>query len=73
MKFLKLFFGRRQYTLPIFAQQASYLIQASDALLKMSETLDESSWRILEKEVKMCEVQGDALLTSHKRSQKLVR
>ena len=63
MKFLKLFFGRRQYTLPIFAQQASYLIQASDALLKMSETLDESSWRILEKEVKMCEVQGDALLT----------
>lgn len=57
------FFGRRQHYAPVFAQQATYLQQASEALCSMTETTDPSKWRLLEKEVKACEVQGDALLT----------
>ena len=66
MKILRLFmgfFGRRQHYAPVFAQQATYLQQASEALCSMTETTDPSKWRLLEKEVKACEVQGDALLT----------
>ncbi len=66
MKFLRLLrgiFGRRQHYAPVFAQQAAYLQQAAEALCGMTETMDVSKWRLLEKEVKACEVQGDALLT----------
>ena len=49
--------------MPIFAQQSGYLLQASGALCKMLDTVDPSQWRRLEKEIKACEVQGDAILT----------
>lgn len=60
-------FGRlgsqNQHYLPVLAQQASYLCHASAALCEMTETMDPLAWKRLEKEVKACEVQGDALLT----------
>ena len=48
--------------MPVFAQQATYLLQASEALCNMTETMDPVQWRRFEREVKACEVQGDALL-----------
>lgn len=54
---------KRRLYLPVFTQQATYLQQASGALCEMTETTDASQWRRLEKEIKACEVQGDALLT----------
>ncbi len=57
-------FGRHsQHYLPVFAQQAAYLHHAAGSLCEMLDTLDHSQWRRLEKDVKACEVQGDALLT----------
>ena len=55
--------NRGQYYLPVFAQQATYLLHASGTLCEMMETMDMTKWRSLEKEIKACEVQGDALLT----------
>lgn len=66
MKILRFFrgvFARRQKFVPVFTQQAAYLLQAAEALCSMTETMEPSRWRQLEKEVKACEVQGDALLT----------
>ena len=63
VKFFRSIFGRRHHYLPVFSQQASYLQLASDALVRMTATGDISEWRRLEKEIKACEVQGDALLT----------
>lgn len=63
IKFLRGFLGSRHHYLPVFAQQATYLQMASDALCNMTETTDHAEWRGYEKEVKACEVQGDALLT----------
>ena len=54
---------RRKFYVPVFAQQASYLLHASTSLCEMTETMDPVQWRKLEKEIKACEVQGDALLT----------
>ena len=54
---------KRQFYLSVFAQQASYLMQAAGALCEMTETTDGNQWRKLEKEIKACEVQGDAILT----------
>lgn len=62
MKFFRGVVGRRDHHVPVFAQQATYLVQASEALCSMTETTDPSQWRRYEKEVKACEVQGDALL-----------
>ena len=62
-KFIRRILGQRHNYLPVFAQQATYIVQASEALYEMTETLDGSQWRKFEKEVKACEVQGDALLT----------
>ena len=61
--FFRRLFDRRPQYVPLFAQQATYLQQASEALCRMTETMDASKWRLLEKEVKACEVQGDALVT----------
>ena len=62
----KLFFTRilerKNHYVPVFAQQATYLLQASEALCNMTETMDPVQWRRFEREVKACEVQGDALL-----------
>ena len=55
-------FARRRRFVPVLAQQATFLQQASEALCAMTETMDVSKWRRLEKEVKICEVQGDAVL-----------
>ncbi len=66
MKLVKLFrklTGPRQQYSTVFASQATYLQQASEALCKMTETKDAVQWRLFEKEIKACEVQGDALLT----------
>lgn len=66
MKILRFFrgvFARRQNFGPVFTQQAAYLLQASEALCSMTETMDPARWRLMEKEVKACEVQGDALLS----------
>ena len=62
-KIIKKLFVRNSHYVPVFAQQATYLLQASGALCNMTETVDPSQWRRYEKEVKACEVQGDALLT----------
>ena len=66
MGLLKLFRrigARNEHYLPVFAQQTTYLVQASAALCEMLDTMEVSRWKSLEKEVKICEVQGDALLT----------
>ncbi len=62
IKFLRKLTGRRQQYTPVFASQATYLQQASEALCSMTETTDKSRWKLYEKEIKACEVQGDALL-----------
>ena len=54
---------KRRFYLPVFYQQATYLQQAASALCEMTEAVDSAQWRRLEKEIKACEVQGDALLT----------
>ncbi len=63
VKFLRRLFSPRQQYIPVFARQATYLQQASEALCRMTETKDLTQWRLYEKEIKACEVQGDALLT----------
>ena len=61
--FFRRFRSQNHHYLPVFAQQATYLLHASSALCEMTETMDPVKWRKKEKEVKACEVQGDALLT----------
>lgn len=56
-------FSPRTHFQPIFSQQAAYIRQASAALLQMMKSDDISQRRRLEKEVKLCEIQGDAMLT----------
>lgn len=63
MKLFNLISENRSFYLQVFSQQATYLQQASRTLCEMTETTDVSQWRRLEKEIKACEVQGDALLT----------
>ena len=48
---------------PIFSRQVAYIRQASSALLAMVNSDDITERKKLEKEVKLCEVQGDAMLT----------
>lgn len=61
--FFRRFRSKNHHYLPVFAQQATYLLHASSALCEMTETMDPAQWRKKEKEIKACEVQGDALLT----------
>ena len=49
--------------LPIYIRQAAFAVEASEALHAMMQTGDQTEWRRLEKEVKQCEVQGDAMLS----------
>lgn len=66
--FMRLFRVQRKFTkakshfLPIFSQQVALAKQASVALCGMVKSGDYSEWAKLEKEVKQCEIQGDALL-----------
>lgn len=55
--------ARKHHFMPVFAQQATYLLHASSTLCDMTETVDPLQWKKMEKEIKACEVQGDALLT----------
>lgn len=57
------FFGPRSQFLPIFTRQAAFAIHASSSLRDLVSTSDPFEWRVLEKEVKQCEIQGDALLS----------
>ncbi len=61
--FFRRFRSQNPHYLPVFAQQATYLLHASSTLCEMTETMDPVQWRKKEKEIKACEVQGDALLT----------
>ena len=61
-RFFRRLFIKRHHFAPVFSQQATFLQHASEALCAMTETVDAPKWRRLEKEVKACEVQGDALL-----------
>lgn len=55
--------GRKPAYAPMLTQQATFLVMASDVLCRMVDTTDASRWRQCEKEIKACEVQGDALLS----------
>ncbi len=63
VKIIRRLSGARQQYTPVFVRQTTYLQQASEALCRMTETKESSQWRLYEKEIKACEVQGDALLT----------
>lgn len=66
MKLVKIFrrlLRRKQQYIPVFIQQVTYIQQASQALCRMTETMEPTQWRLYEKEIKACEVQGDAMLT----------
>ena len=66
MNFLKAItylFKSKKDLMPIFAQQAAFLCQASEALLNMLSTSKQDEWKRYQKEIKACEVQADALLT----------
>ena len=62
-RYLRNFFSPKRDLVPIFSQQAAFLCQSASALGTMLETVDATDWRRYEKEIKACEVQGDALLT----------
>lgn len=47
----------------MIARQAELLCQSAAALVRMLETDDESEWKRCQREIRTCEVQGDALLT----------
>lgn len=69
-KYVMRFFGKQKrlfssngHFLPIYIRQTAFALEASEALFAMMQTVDHSEWRKLEKEVKQCEVQGDAILS----------
>ena len=61
------FFTRKSDVFPIFLQQASYLCEASEILVRMLESTDLADWKRCERDIKHLEVQGDALLTEFHR------
>jgi len=60
--FRHIFHAKRDLT-PMFAQQSAFLCRSSEVLLKMLATTDPDEWKRCQREIKTCEVQGDALLT----------
>ena len=56
-----LFDGKRDLT-PFFTRQAELLCQCSDTLVRMLDNVDPVQWNMLQREIKACETQGDALL-----------
>ena len=56
-----LFDGKRDLT-PFFTRQAELLCQCSDTLVRMLDHVDPVQWNMLQREIKSCETQGDALL-----------
>lgn len=61
--FFKRFGPQSHQYLPVFVQQTAYIRQAAEALSLMTDSMDPVQWRKCEKEIKACEVQGDAILT----------
>lgn len=61
--FLKRFGPQGHQYLPVFVQQTAFIRQAAEALSLMTDSMDPVQWRKCEKEIKACEVQGDAILT----------
>lgn len=55
--------GAKHEYVPILAQQTDFLCKTSSLLVEMFSAVDHDLWSRLEKEIKSCEVQGDALLT----------
>ena len=55
--------GAKHDYVPILAQQTDFLCRTSSLLVDMFEAVDKDMWERLEKDIKSCEVQGDALLT----------
>lgn len=65
---IRRFFHPSRELLPLMSRQASLLCQSSEALAKMMSSSDPSLWQRCGKEIKACEVQGDALLTEIRES-----
>ncbi len=66
MKFtrrIKRLFSRKRDLVPILTQQGAFLCQTSLALAEMLDSTDSAAWKKAEREIKTCEVQGDALLS----------
>ena len=59
----KKLFPTKDHFLPIYSRQIAFAVQAASALRDMMQTADPKEWRRLEKEVKQCEIQGDAMLS----------
>ena len=62
-RFIRHLFSAKRDLTPIFTQQASFLCQSSEALVRMLSSTDPDEWKRCQREIKTCEVQGDALLT----------
>jgi len=62
-KLRMLFHGTKNDYVPIFIQQADFLCRASAMLEEMLASTDTALWARIERDIKSCEVQGDALLT----------
>lgn len=62
-RFRMLFRGTRHDFVPILAQQTDFLCKTSSLLVEMFGTEDVELRSGMEKEIKSCEAQGDALLT----------
>ena len=63
LRFLRHCFHAKRDLTPVFAQQSAYLCRSSEVLMKMLATTDPDEWKRCQREIKTCEVQGDALLT----------
>lgn len=63
-KRIKLLFHRSKHDfIPILAQQSGFISKSTLLLVQMLDSDDPDEWKRIEKEIKVCEVQGDALLT----------
>lgn len=56
------FGSQSHHYLPVFIQQTAYVRHAAEALYMMTDTMEPAQWRKYEKEIKACEIQGDAIL-----------
>ena len=66
MHFLRTFrhiFHPKRDMAPLFTRQAAFLCRASDALVSMLSSSDPADWKHYQREIKTCEIQGDAILT----------
>lgn len=63
-KKLKMYLHRAKHDFfSILAQQSDFISKSTALLVKMLDTSDADDWKRIEREIKSCEVQGDALLT----------